>query len=60
MIAGTGTCSGNGETGGSGGDWGQNGGNTGASGNGGQGGAAISGTGFTVVGNNFNTVKGAI
>jgi len=60
LIAGTGTCSGNGETGGSGGDWGQNGSNTAAAGSGGQGGNAISGTGFTVVGNNTNTVKGAI
>ena len=60
LIAGTGTCSGDGETGGSGGDWGQNGSNTAAAGSGGQGGNAISGTGFTVVGNNTNTVKGAI
>ena len=60
LIAGTGTCSGNGETGGSGGDWGQRGGDTGASGSAGQGGAAITGSGFTVIGNNFNTVKGAI
>ena len=60
LIPGTGTCSGDGEDGGNGGDWGQNGGNTGASGNGGQGGSAISGSGFTVVGNNTNTVKGAI
>ena len=60
LIAGTGTCSGDGETGATGGDWGQSGGNTGASGSGGQGGSAISGSGFTVLGNNFNTVKGAI
>ena len=60
LIAGTGTCSGDGGTGGSGGDWGQNGSNTAAAGSGGQGGNAISGTGFTVVGNNTNTVKGAI
>ena len=60
LIAGTGTCSGDGETGATGGDWGQSGGNTGASGSGGQGGSAISGSGFTVIGNNFNTVKGAI
>ena len=31
-----------------------------AAGSGGLGGNAISGTGFTVVGNNTNTVKGAI
>ncbi len=60
LIPATGTCSGDGEDGGDGGDWGQNGGNTGASGNGGQGGSAISGSGFTVIGNNANTVKGAI
>ena len=60
LIPGTGTCSGDGEDGGNGGDWGQNGGNTGASGNGGLGGSAISGSGFTVIGNNTNTVKGAI
>ena len=60
LVGGSGTCSGDGETGGNGGDWGQNGGDTGASGNGGQGGSAISGSGFTVVGNNTNTVKGAI
>ena len=60
LLSGTGTCSGDGETGGSGGDWGQNGGNTAASGNGGLAGNAISGTGFTVSGNNPNTVKGAI
>tara|TARA_B000000557_G_scaffold30932_1_gene22662 strand:- start:309 stop:1484 length:1176 start_codon:yes stop_codon:yes gene_type:complete len=60
LLPGTGTCSGDGEDGGNGGDWGQNGGNTNASGNGGQGGSAISGSGFTVIGNNFNTVKGAI
>ena len=60
LIPATGTCSGDGEDGGDGGDWGQNGGNTGASGNGGQGGSAISGSGFTVIGNNTNTVKGAI
>ena len=60
LLAGTGTCSGDGGIGGTGGDWGQNGSNTGASGTGGNGGAAISGSGFTVVGNNSNTVKGAI
>ena len=60
LIAGTGTCSGDGGTGGTGGDWGQNGGNTSSSGSGGSGGNAISGTGFTVIGNNINTVKGAI
>ena len=57
---GTGSCGEQGGTGASGGDWGQNGGNTGASGSGGLGGRAISGTGFTVLGNNVNTVKGAI
>jgi len=60
LLAGTGTCSGQGGTGGTGGDWGQNGSNTGASGAGGNGGAAITGSGFTVLGNNSNTVKGAI
>ena len=60
LLAGTGTCSGDGGTGGTGGDWGQNGSNTGASGSGGLSGNAIAGTGFTVVGNNTNTVKGAI
>ena len=60
LIAGTGTCSGDGGTGGTGGDWGQNGSNTSSSGSGGSGGNAISGTGFTVIGNNINTVKGAI
>ena len=34
--------------------------NTGASGSGGLSGNAIAGSGFTVVGNNTNTVKGAI
>ena len=60
LQTGTGSCGSQGGTGGSGGDWGQNGSNTGASGSGGQGGSAISGSGFTVVGNNTNTVKGAI
>ena len=60
LLAGTGTCSGDGGTGGTGGDWGQNGSNTAASGSGGLSGNAIAGTGFTVVGNNTNTVKGAI
>ena len=40
--------------------WGQNGSNTAAAGSGGNGGNAISGSGFTVIGNNTNTVKGAI
>ena len=57
LIAGTGTCSGDG---GNGGEWGLNGGNTSLSGSGGLGGRAIGGTGFTVIGNNSNTVKGAI
>jgi len=60
LIAGTGTCSGNGGDGGNGGEWGLNGGNTSSSGSGGLGGRAISGTGFTIIGNNSNTVKGAI
>ena len=60
LLAGTGTCSGDGGTGGTGGEWGQNGSNTAAAGSGGLGGNAISGTGFTVIGNNINTVKGAI
>tara|TARA_Y100000768_G_scaffold96824_1_gene70516 strand:- start:1613 stop:2764 length:1152 start_codon:yes stop_codon:yes gene_type:complete len=60
LQGGTGSCGSQGGTGATGGDWGQNGGNTGASGSGGQGGSAISGSGFTVVGNNTNTVKGAI
>ena len=41
-------------------DWGQNGKNTPASGSGGTGGAAIAGTGFSVIGNNSDTVKGSI
>ena len=60
LQSGTGSCGSQGGTGATGGEWGQNGGNTGASGSGGQGGSAISGSGFTVVGNNTNTVKGAI
>ena len=60
LQTGTGSCGSQGGTGASGGDWGQNGGNTGAAGNGGQGGNAISGSGYSVVGNNTNTVKGAI
>ena len=60
LQTGTGSCGSQGGTGGSGGDWGQNGSNTGAAGNGGQGGNAISGSGYSVVGNNTNTVKGAI
>ncbi len=60
LIAGTGTCSGNGGDGGSGGDWGLNGNSTSASGSGGLGGKAITGTGFVVIGNNSDTVKGAI
>ena len=60
LQSGTGSCGSQGGTGGSGGDWGQNGGNTGAAGNGGNGGNAISGSGYSVVGNNANTVKGAI
>ena len=61
LVGGTGTCSGDGETGGNGGDWGQNGSNTAASGNGGQGGSAIEAPNATVIiqGNNTNTVKGA-
>jgi len=60
LQTGTGSCGSQGGTGGSGGNWGQNGSNTGASGSGGQGGNAISGSGYSVVGNNTNTVKGAI
>ena len=60
LQTGTGSCGGQGGTGGTGGEWGQNGSNTAAAGSGGLGGNAISGTGFTVVGNNTNTVKGAI
>ena len=60
LIAGTGTCSSDGGTGGSGGDWGQNGSSTAAPGSHGLGGNAISGSGYSVVGNNTNTVKGAI
>ena len=58
--SGTGSCGSQGGTGATGGEWGQNGGNTAAAGSGGNGGNAISGSGFTVVGNNTNTVKGAI
>ena len=60
LQTGTGSCGSQGGTGGTGGDWGQNGSNTGASGSGGNGGNAISGSGYSVVGNNTNTVKGAI
>ena len=60
LQSGTGSCGSQGGTGGSGGDWGQNGSNTAAAGSGGNGGNAISGSGFTVIGNNTNTVKGAI
>ena len=60
LQSGTGSCGSQGGTGASGGDWGQNGGNTAAAGSGGNGGNAISGSGFTVIGNNTNTVKGAI
>jgi len=60
LQGGTGSCGSQGGTGGTGGDWGQNGGSTAAAGSGGLGGAAITGSGFTVVGNNSNTVKGAI
>ena len=60
LQTGTGSCGSQGGTGGSGGDWGQNGGNTAASGSGGLAGNAISGSGYSVVGNNTNTVKGAI
>ena len=60
LQSGTGSCGSQGGTGGSGGEWGQNGGNTAAAGSGGNGGNAISGSGFTVIGNNTNTVKGAI
>ena len=60
LQSGTGSCGSQGGTGGSGGDWGQNGDDTAAAGSAGQGGNAISGTGFTVIGNNTNTVKGAI
>ena len=52
LQTGTGSCGGQGGTGGTGGEWGQNGSNTAAAGSGGLGGNAISGTGFTVVGNN--------
>ena len=60
LQSGTGSCGSQGGTGATGGEWGQNGGNTAAAGSGGNGGNAISGSGFTVVGNNTNTVKGAI
>ena len=60
LVGGSGTCSGDGGRGGNGGDWGQNGKNTPASGSGGTGGAAIAGTGFSVIGNNSDTVKGSI
>ena len=60
LIAGTGTCSGDGGDGANGGEWGLNGGSTSSSGSGGLGGRAVSGTGFTILGNNANTVKGAI
>lgn len=60
LQSGTGSCGSQGGTGASGGEWGQNGGNTAAAGSGGNGGNAISGSGFTVIGNNTNTVKGAI
>ena len=60
LQSGTGSCGSQGGTGATGGEWGQNGGNTAAAGSGGNGGNAISGSGFTVIGNNTNTVKGAI
>ena len=60
LQSGTGSCGSQGGTGATGGEWGQNGGSTAAAGSGGNGGNAISGSGFTVVGNNTNTVKGAI
>ena len=60
LQSGTGSCGSQGGTGATGGEWGQNGGNTAAAGAGGNGGNAISGSGFTVIGNNTNTVKGAI
>ena len=60
LQSGTGSCGSQGGTGGTGGEWGQNGSNTAAAGSGGNGGNAISGSGFTVIGNNTNTVKGAI
>ena len=60
LQSGTGSCGSQGGTGASGGEWGQYGGNTAAAGSGGNGGNAISGSGFTVIGNNTNTVKGAI
>ena len=60
LVGGSGTCSGDGGSGGNGGDWGQNGKNTPASGSGGSGGAAVAGTGFSVSGNNSDTVKGSI
>tara|TARA_Y100001938_G_scaffold129133_1_gene183669 strand:- start:883 stop:2085 length:1203 start_codon:yes stop_codon:yes gene_type:complete len=60
LIGGSGKCSGDAERGGNGGDWGQNGKNTSSSGSGGSGGAAIAGTGFSVSGNNSDTVKGSI
>ncbi len=55
-----GKCSTDGNNGGQGGDWGQNGENTSASGSGGAGGAAVEGSGFSVTGNNSDTVKGSI
>ena len=60
LQSGTGSCGSQGGTGATGGEWGQNGGSTAAAGSGGNGGNAISGSGFTVIGNNTNTVKGAI
>ena len=60
LQSGTGSCGSQGGTGATGGEWGQNGGNTAAAGSGGNGGNAISGSGYSVVGNNTNTVKGAI
>ena len=60
LQSGTGSCGSQGGTGATGGEWGQNGSNTAAAGSGGNGGNAISGSGFTVIGNNTNTVKGAI
>ena len=60
LVAGSGTCSGDGQDGGTGGEWGLNGTSTTAAGSGGIGGKAIIGTGYTVLGNNSNTVRGGI